>query len=141
MARQIKANRRELSIKQKIDEIVPKYISAYLCWKLDDNPNKRTFEDLQKTDTHHYPSEEHCEGWLTREDVQQAMQIYLQQVNKLNLIKIYNVMLEKALNGDVKSAQWIESFSKSKFFEEEKSDEIDNFLDGVNIPALNGGDN
>lgn len=133
--------RREKTIKQKLTEIVPEYISRYIIWKFDPNPNKRTFDEWKVIDNNHMLSEEHCDDWLTRADAQQAMQLYLQHMKKYNLIKVYSSMLDKAVNGDVKSAQWIESFSRSEFFKEDEDDEIDDFLNDINIPALHGGDN
>ena len=132
-------SRRERTIKQKLTDIVPEYIARYIIWKFDSSPNKRTFDEWKVIDTTHMLSEEHCDDWLTRADAQQAMQMYLQHMKKYNLIKVYNTMLDKAVNGDVKSAQWVENFSRSEFFKEDEDDEIDEFLSDINIPALNGG--
>ena len=40
---------------------------------------------------------------------------------ELNLVKVYNAMLKKALEGDVNSANWLVKFSDSKFFKGKKS--------------------
>lgn len=70
--------------------------------------------------------------YLDREDVQRAM-IELTKLNKdFNLVKIYNKMLEKALDGDVNSANWIVKFSESDFFGT-KTNELDNIISGLNL--------
>ena len=52
-----------------------------------------------------------------------------------NLNKLYDSMLEKALDGDINAAKWVENFMKSDFFDD-SVDEIDEFLSGINIPGL-----
>ena len=41
-------------------------------------------------------------------------------------------MYDKALQGDVNAAKWVESFAKSDFFDD-STDEIDDFLKDINI--------
>ena len=43
--------------------------------------------------------------------------------------------MDKALQGDVNAAKWVEQFHESDFFDE-STDEIDEFLNKVNIPKL-----
>lgn len=70
--------------------------------------------------------------YLEREDVQRAL-IEITKLNKdFNLVQIYNKMLEKALDGDVNSANWIVKFSESDFFGT-KTNELDNIINGLNL--------
>ena len=83
-----------------------------------------------------YLSEEFAkENWLTREDTQRAIQIYMKHMKTYNTMRIYRKMLDKALSGDVNAAKWVEQFHESDFFDE-STDEIDEFLNKVNIPKL-----
>ena len=50
----------------------------------------------------------------------------------INLIKVYNAMLKKALEGDVNSANWLVKFSESSFFNSKKS-EIDSIIEGLSL--------
>lgn len=77
--------------------------------------------------------------WLLEEEVQEAIKIYMKKQRSIKMLEIYDSMYNKALSGDVKSAEWVEKFYKSDFFENEE-DEIDDFLSGINIPALKSGD-
>ncbi|EDT27572.1 hypothetical protein QTH11_04150 [Clostridium perfringens] len=59
--------------------------------------------------------------YLEREDVKKAISITVKSQAELNLVKVYNAMLKKALEGDVNSANWLVKFSDSKFFKGKKS--------------------
>ncbi|NGU14668.1 hypothetical protein [Clostridium perfringens] len=59
--------------------------------------------------------------YLEREDVKKAISITVKSQAELNLVKVYNAMLTKALEGDVNSANWLVKFSESKFFKDKKS--------------------
>ena len=76
-----------------------------------------------------------CLEWLTREDAQKALQVYQKHMKLFNMTRLYDSMLQKALDGDTRAASWVESFTKSDYFDESQ-DEIDNFLSGINIPGL-----
>ncbi|MDK0614602.1 hypothetical protein P5E77_07030 [Clostridium perfringens] len=58
--------------------------------------------------------------YLEREDVKKAISLTVKSQAELNLVKVYNAMLTKALEGDVNSANWLVKFSDSKFFEGKK---------------------
>lgn len=77
------------------------------------------------------------ENWLPRSDVQEALQAYLKYFKKQNLTMLYQSMLSKAMDGDVRAADWVVKFSDSDFFNESNS-EVNDFLSGVNIPGLEG---
>ena len=49
--------------------------------------------------------------------------------------QLYDAMRQKAMEGDIRAADWIMKFYDSDYFDE-KNDEIDDFLNGVNIDAL-----
>ena len=52
---------------------------------------------------------------------------------------MYDTMYNKALKGDVNSAKWCETFFKSEFFED-STDEIDQYLNGIELPSLQKGE-
>ncbi len=78
------------------------------------------------------------QNWLFEEDVQNAIKNYIAKKRNIEMINIYNSMLDKAKKGDVRSAEWCAKFQKSDFFEDSEN-EIDDYLEGINIPALKGG--
>lgn len=70
--------------------------------------------------------------YLEKEDVQKAI-LYCTKFQKdLNLCKIYQQMVKKALGGDVSSANWVVNFSDSDFFGTKKN-EINDILEGLNM--------
>lgn len=71
-------------------------------------------------------------NYLEREDVKNAISITVKDQAELNLIKVYNAMLKKALDGDVNSANWLVKFSDSKFFKDKKSI-IDELVGGFDM--------
>lgn len=78
-----------------------------------------------------------CLEWLTREDAQKGLQVYQKHMKTYNMTMLYDSMLKKAMDGDTRAASWVENFAKSDYFDESQ-DEIDDFLSGINIPALKG---
>lgn len=127
------------SIQQKLEKIVPKYIARFIIWYKTPEDKRCPFEELMKYEAvMKGKTLDDCLEWLQRGDAQEAMQMYLKHMKKYNLMKIYDAMFEKALQGDVNAAKWIESFSHSDFFDE-STDDIEDFLKEVNIPALKGG--
>lgn len=75
------------------------------------------------------------EKWLIREDVQNCIKEYIKQQRKMKMLEIYESMYQKALKGDVKSADWVANFFKSDFFQD-ATDEINLALDGIEIEGL-----
>lgn len=69
-------------------------------------------------------------NYLARPDVQRCIVEYVKRQKEMNLVKIYNKMMDNALNGDVQSANWIATFSKSDFFEN-KANELEGFINGL----------
>ena len=76
--------------------------------------------------------EEALVKYLERDDIKQAIAYVTKSQKDINLIKVYNAMLKKALEGDVNSANWLVKFSESSFFNSKKS-EIDKILDTLDI--------
>lgn len=70
--------------------------------------------------------------YLNRVDVQRAIKMIIEYKKDFNLIRIYQQMVKKSLEGDVNSANWVVKFSESSFFKSKKS-EIDNILDGLDL--------
>lgn len=127
------------TVTTKMTEVAPHYIARYVEWYFSDKNKRKSWEEFNTCDTNiKGKTEEFCESWLTREDTINAIQVYMKHMKKYNLVQIYNSMLQKALSGDTNAAKWVENFSKTEFFDESDS-ELDNFLTGINIPALKGG--
>lgn len=70
--------------------------------------------------------------YLNRVDVQRAIKMIIEYKKDFNLIRIYQQMVKKALDGSVESANWVVKFSESSFFKSKKS-EIDNILDSLDV--------
>ncbi|MGN2337897.1 hypothetical protein ACTFIN_07185 [Clostridium cagae] len=103
----------------------------FIKWYLN-GQKKEEWESVQKAMNIKQPMEWAIKTYLEREDVQKAM-IQIVKLNKdFNLIQIYNKMYEKALKGDVNSANWIVKFSESDFFGSKKN-ELDDIINGLNL--------
>lgn len=70
--------------------------------------------------------------YLDRIDVQRAIKMLIEYKKDFNLIKIYQEMVKKALEGDVNSANWVVKFSESSFFKSKKN-EIDDIIDSLEL--------
>lgn len=70
--------------------------------------------------------------YLEREDVKNAITLTVKNQAELNLVKVYQAMLSKALDGDVNSANWLVKFSESKFFRDKKNI-IDELVEGFDL--------
>ncbi|OFI05266.1 hypothetical protein CLOACE_18840 [Clostridium acetireducens DSM 10703] len=111
----------------------------FVKWFVDGDKTKEDYnKNCKKNSEVEYNTA--MEKWLLEEDVQEAIKIYMKKQRNIKMLEIYDSMYNKALSGDVKSAEWVEKFYKSDFFGDD-SDEIDDFLTGINIPSLGGGKN
>lgn len=72
------------------------------------------------------------DNYLERNDVKSAIEFAVKEQKDINLIKVYQAMLKKALEGDVNSANWIVKFSDSSFFNNKRS-AIDDLLQGLDV--------
>lgn len=130
--------RNDKTIIQKLEEVTTPAIARFIVYyytpedKRKDWDDFRTCHDLIKKRTY-----DECLEWLTREDAQRGLQVYQKHMKLFNLTRLYDAMLEKAMQGDTRAATWVESFTKSDYFDESQ-DEIDNFLSGINIPGMKG---
>lgn len=137
------ANTKEKLLITVLQEYVPYYLARYVEWYMSPENKRCSWEDLCKCDWAYklsdgsgYKTPEFAEqNWLPRTDVQNAMQAYLKYFKKQNLTKLYQSMLDKAMSGDVRAADWVVKFSESEFFNE-SDDEVNSFLDGINIKGL-----
>lgn len=139
------AKMKDKTLLQKLDEVMPHYLSSYLCWYYADPDTRISWEDLCKQDINFrtqgedggYKTEQFAEqNWLIREDVQRGMVIYMNHMKIYNQMKVYQSMLKKALSGDVNSAKYLDDFNgrlDKMMDNKETQSEIDELLKGVNI--------
>lgn len=125
-----------------LQEHVPYYLAKFVDWYMTPENKRCPWEELARCDVNFkakdgtFKTPEFAEeNWLPRQDVQEAMQAYLRYFKKQNLTMLYQNMLKKALQGDVKAADWIVKFSESEFFSD-GHDEVNEFLSNINIPGL-----
>ena len=112
----------------------------FIKWYIDsDDKTKANYEKECKPNS--IVEYESAMKWLLEEDVQEAVKAYLKNQRTFKMLEIYDSMLKKAINGDVKSAEWTEKFFKSDFFAGDEIDEIDEYLNDIDIPALSGDKN
>lgn len=109
----------------------------FVKWYVDSDRSKESYKKIEKSTQAKLDT---AMEWLKEENVQNAIKAYLKSQANIKMLDIYQSMYEKAIAGDVKSAEWVEKFFKSEFFNE-TDDEIDNYLNGINIPALSGDKN
>lgn len=114
-----------------LQEHVPYDVAKYVEWYMTPEDKRDEFPLKDKT------PEWAEKNWLTRSDVQDAMQAHCKYFKKQKLTQLYQSMYDKAMNGDVRAADWVVKFSESAFFDE-STDEINDFLSGINIKGLEG---
>ena len=125
------------TILQKLEDVTQPWVARFIIWYFSDKNTRLPFDEF-KTCNPNIKDEKVCEEWLTREDAQKAIQVYMKHMKTYNLMQVYYKMLDKSMQGDVQASKWIVDFSNSPFFDE-REDEIDSFLNGINIPALKRG--
>lgn len=111
--------------------------SFFVKWYVDSKDKSKESFDKEVRKSCNCEYEYAMNNWLIEEEIQNAIKEYLKQQRQIKMLEMYDAMYEKALSGDVKSAEWCEKFFKSDFFED-SSDEIDDYLEGIDIPALKG---
>lgn len=117
------------NIKDLLDN---KKLFVFIRWYLN-GAKEEEFKTVQQLMDINQDSRWAIKTYLEREDVQRAM-IEITKLNKdFNLVQIYNKMLEKALDGDVNSANWIVKFSESDFFGKKGKSAIDEIIDNLDI--------
>lgn len=111
--------------------------SYFVKWYVDSDKTEESFNNDCKSCAVTF--EYAMNNWLLDEDVQDAIRQYLKAQRNIKMMDIYNAMYQKALTkGDTNSAKWCADFFKSDFFEDEQ-DEVDDYLSGIDIPALKSG--
>lgn len=121
-----------------LQESVPNYLAKYVEWYMTPEDKRDSWQSLSACNKQMYEGKtpEWAEkNWLSRADVQDAMQAYCKYFKKQRLTQLYQSMYNKAMDGDVRAADWVVKFSDSSFFDE-STDEINDFLTGINIKGL-----
>lgn len=99
-------------------------------WWLSSDKTKESYEaEYQKTIGVQY---ETVLTYLDDKDVQEILKANYKKKSTVRMLEIYDNMLRKALDGDVKSAEWIEKFNNSNFFKGDKT-EIDKIIEGLQV--------
>jgi hypothetical protein len=102
----------------------------YFCKWYIDGADKKTWKKFGTlSDDYDFA----METYLNRNDVQACIADYYKRNKDMNFVKLYNKMLEKALDGDTKSADWILKAQQDDFFKTKGKSAIDNILDGLDI--------
>lgn len=123
-----KATTTQDNVKDLLDN---KKIWWFIKWYLN-GQKEDEWEQVQKVLCISEDSNWGIKTYLERADVQRAL-IEITKLNKdFNLVKIYNKMLEKSLDGDVNSANWIVKFSESDFFNTKK-DAVTELINGLTL--------
>lgn len=119
---------------------VPEYIAVYVDWYMrSGDKNRESWLDLVKYTTcpeFKGMTEKAAEkAWLTTDEAQNCIQIYMKATKTATMQKIYSEMVKKALAGDVRAASWVSGFHESEFFDTSQ-DDINEFLNSVNLPQF-----
>lgn len=111
-------------------------MAHFVKWYVDSDKSKESYESECKVQTQ-ADFEYVMQEWVVREDVQLAIKKYIKMQSDIKMIEMYEAMYQKAIEkGDVKCAEWCQKFYKSDFFKESEENEIDNYLNDINIPEL-----
>ena len=139
------AKMNDKTLLQELQEVMKPYLASFLVWYYSDPDKRFSWDDLCKQDINFRTKSgenktlEFAEqNWLPRADVQRGMIIYLNHMKTYNQMKVYQSMLQKALNGDVNAAKYIDDVNGkvSRMMEDrETQTEIDKLLEGVEINA------
>ena len=128
------------TMNKKLEKVVPAALARFINWYYSDPKTRKDFDDFKTChDQLKKKTYEECLEWLKREDAQKALQIYHKEMKLYEQTKLYDAMREKAMNGDIKAAEFLMKFYDSDYFDQ-SNDEIDDFLNDVNIPALKKGE-
>lgn len=138
MPRQYNKKDRGETIIQKLEKVTTPEIARFIVYYYTPEDKRKSWDDFKTCrDNLKTKTFDECVEWLTREDAQKALQVYRKHMKLYDLTKLYDSMYQKALEGDVRAASWVESFMQSDYFDESQ-DEINEFLEGISIPALKG---
>ncbi|MFR1905607.1 MAG: hypothetical protein ACLS28_07685 [Clostridium neonatale] len=73
------------------------------------------------------------ENYTYRKDVQKCIVDYYKRNRDMDFVKLYKKMLDKALDGDTKSADWILKAQDNEFFKVKSKSAVEQLIDGLNI--------
>jgi len=128
------------TIIQRLEEITTPAISRFIVYYYTDEEKRKSWDEFKTChELIRKRTYNECVEWLTRQDAQQAVQEYHKYMKLHDLSKLYEAMYKKAISGDTQAAKWVLDFMNNSEYLSESADEIDEFLKGVNIPALKGG--
>ena len=122
------------TLREKLMEVIPEHMARFLIWYKSDENKRKPFEELQDAKIVNLDV---CIDWLTREDCQNALQVYEKHMRKYKLMELYNSMYDKAMTGDVNAAKYVNEFANGKFFDE-TDDKVEDFMKNVNLSSLKG---
>ncbi|EHK2345809.1 hypothetical protein KCK39_001759 [Clostridium perfringens] len=123
----IKQNNLNKEIEDILDNKKLRHFVRWYC----DGADKKKYEKI-KSYLNDVDMNFALDTYLEREDVKKAISLTVKSQAELNLVKVYQAMLKKALEGDVNSANWLVKFSESKFFKDKKSI-IDDLVGGFDM--------
>ena len=116
------------------DDLENKQLIKFVEWYLKGH-NEEEWEKV-KTELHvKMDSKKAMDTYLKRIDVQNAIVQASKITVEFDFIRVYRNMLDKALEGDQKSADWILRASNSNFFKNEDSnkDTLSELVKGLNL--------
>ena len=116
------------------DDLENKQLIKFVEWYLKGH-NEKEWEKV-KTELHvKMDSKKAMDTYLKRIDVQNAIVQASKITVEFDFIRVYRNMLDKALEGDQKSADWILRASNSNFFKNEDSnkDTLSELVKGLNL--------
>ena len=124
------------TMNKKLKKVVPEAVGKFIIWYYSDPNTRLPFEKFRTChDMLKKKSYEDCLEWLRREDAQKAVQVYHKEMKLFEQTQLYDAMRQKAMEGDIRAADWLMKFYDSDYFDQ-SNDEIDDFLNDIDIPAL-----
>ena len=124
------------TMNKKLKKVVPEAVGKFIIWYYSDPNTRKSFDEFKTChDMIKNKTYEECLEWLRREDAQRAVQVYHKEMKLFEQTQLYDAMRQKAMEGDIRAADWLMKFYDSDYFDQ-SNDEIDDFLNEVDIPAL-----
>lgn len=114
------------------DSGISEELAYFICWYFMPKDVRDSWTEYKKSHVLLKKTQNDYLFELTTQQGQQAIKVYQQNMQLFNNSLVYNAMLDKAMEGDAQAAKWISSFE----FDDNVNDEIDNFLNSVNIKGL-----
>lgn len=106
------------------------YFIKWYCNTKSEDRNEENWLNSGECKSSNTPSWSIVNEWLLNENLQNGLKEYLKYQRTSNMLNIYESMYRKALDGDVRCADWVSKFYDSKWFDDE-SDELEEILGGV----------